>query len=76
METPHEYEEREAEEERHEERHRQIDKVVPKATGRTVGEIIEEAKNKCTLSSPDGIVLSACMIGFLAKQIEILERSR
>ena len=76
METPHENEEREAEELRREERQRQIDKVVPlppRATSRTTDEIIAEARIECSVMGDEEATVT-CMLGYLAKQIEILER--
>jgi hypothetical protein len=81
METPHEYEEREAEEERRDGRQRQIDKVVPppRATTRTtdeqsIDEILAEARESCSDMDDEESTVT-CMLGYLARQIQIIERN-
>ena len=75
METPHRYEEREAEELRREEmaeRKRRFE-PPPRATARTTDEIIAEARIECSVMGDEEATVT-CMLGYLAKQIEILER--
>ena len=77
METHHRYEEREAEEERREELAEQKRQYLPppRATLRTTDEILDGVREMCeSLTDPSD--RTSCMLGALAKQIQILEREK
>ncbi len=75
METQHEWEEREAADERREDMHEKQRRFLPRDKAvRTTEEILADARESC--SDFDGLDHLHCMVGDLAKQIEILERDR
>ena len=73
-ESPHRYEEREAEEERREEERRSKRHGSVKLPPRSAAKILSDAREMCEEHCPDEPDLSHCMLGALAAQIEILER--
>lgn len=76
METQHEYEEREADDERREDMHETQRRVLPRnRTARKMDEIIADARCECS-DRDDFASRTACLVAYLAKQIEILERKQ
>ena len=69
MKTPHQYEEREAEELRREELAEYKRRFLPP---RTTDQIVAEARKACSDMDDEESTVT-CMLGYLAKEIEILE---